>query len=76
MRNISPLLFTDFCQGEAFECNTDRLCIPSSRVCDGFVDCTGGEDEVACVKTSPSSCKEAWERGIRKTGKYVIGMVI
>ena len=49
---------TTVCTG--FKCKLSNLCLPSSIICDGYVDCKGtGEDEECCnVKTDfrcPSS---------------------
>lgn len=38
------------CSGNKFACNTGR-CIERKYVCDGFPDCSSGEDEKNCPKT-------------------------
>lgn len=40
---------TPTCRPDEFACPNDR-CIPSQRVCDGYEDCTNGDDE------NPENC--------------------
>lgn len=44
--DISP----EICLKNQYMCDNGR-CISKSYVCDGFPDCTGGEDEINCPKT-------------------------
>lgn len=40
---------TDWCEKGQFVCGNSKSCIDPDRVCDGFSDCTGGEDEKKCT---------------------------
>lgn len=41
------------CAEDEFSC-WDSACIPNDRQCDGYSDCTSGEDELYCSTTTPA----------------------
>lgn len=45
---------TTSCSRNQHKC-ADGLCIDATSLCDGFNDCSGGEDELRC---SPAKCRE------------------
>ncbi|XP_053389471.1 G-protein coupled receptor GRL101-like, partial [Mercenaria mercenaria] len=62
---------TDTCQSDvAFHCDILR-CIPKRLKCDNYVDCEDGSDEDFCRKEVYSSCREWWNAGYRRNGKYI-----
>lgn len=40
---------TDWCEEGQFVCGNSRSCIDQEKVCNGFTDCPGGEDEKKCA---------------------------
>lgn len=49
--SVDEPLDVDICMKNQFMCDSGR-CISKAYVCDGFPDCTGGEDETNCPKTT------------------------
>ncbi|XP_048738543.2 uncharacterized protein LOC125653234 isoform X2 [Ostrea edulis] len=59
-----------------FECY-DQTCIHPSKVCDGFIDCSGffAEDESQnCENNVQRSCKDWWGLGQRDNGEYLVSL--
>ncbi|XP_062589229.1 uncharacterized protein LOC134250886 [Saccostrea cucullata] len=66
------------CEGckHGFECY-DQTCIHPSKVCDGFIDCSGffAEDESQnCEDNVQETCKDWWGLGRRENGEYLISL--
>lgn len=57
--NLRPLnlflLPSDWCRPGQFICGASRQCVDMRQVCDGSLDCEGGEDERSCVTIAPDS---------------------
>lgn len=49
--SVDEPIETDTCLKNQFMCDSGR-CISKAYVCDGFPDCTGGEDETNCPKSA------------------------
>lgn len=74
--DASDELNCEICGSNSFQCY-DQSCIPNTRVCDGFVDCSGlfHEDESAeCLQQTQYSCAEWWAKGMRENGEYHIDL--
>ncbi|XP_062589227.1 uncharacterized protein LOC134250885 isoform X2 [Saccostrea cucullata] len=67
-----------FCEGckHGFECY-DQTCIHPSKVCDGFIDCSGffAEDESQnCEDNVQETCRDWWGLGRRENGEYLVSL--
>ncbi len=51
------------CHALYYQCKVSGGCIPASRVCDGFDDCKGHEDELECVANEMETTISSTERG-------------
>ncbi|KAL2087374.1 hypothetical protein ACEWY4_016202 [Coilia grayii] len=74
------------CVGKV-HCTSSGLCISRAALCDGQKDCTGGEDELNCVRVSGRSavlqvrskgvwltvCSEPWEANLGQTACKQLG---
>lgn len=73
-------LFTEWCSEGQYVCGNSRACINPEKVCDGFRDCPGGEDEKKCaaliegdegergkITEKNSSVTEAGKKGAEET---------
>lgn len=63
---------------DSFQCY-DQQCIPSTRVCDGMVDCSGlfHEDESEdCLQKRQHTCKDWWAGGEKRNGAYLIDLYL
>ncbi|XP_061178754.1 uncharacterized protein LOC133187411 [Saccostrea echinata] len=66
--------YCDTCTG--FECY-DQTCLHPSKVCDGFIDCSGffAEDESQdCENNVQETCKDWWGLGRRENGEYLVSL--
>lgn len=43
----------DWCKPGQFICLGSSKCIEQNQVCDGTIDCEGGDDEKTCVTIAP-----------------------
>ena len=69
-------MYLGVCGVGSFQCY-DQTCVPDSRVCDGFVDCSGlfHEDEAnECLEKTQYSCADWWAVGLRESGEYLIDL--
>ena len=41
--------FADLCDSSEFQCTTNE-CIDSAQICDGYLDCADGGDEIGCLE--------------------------
>lgn len=51
----SSVLPSEWCRPGQFICGSSRQCVDMRQVCDGSLDCEGGEDERSCVTIAPDS---------------------